>query len=782
MIRYEMCKILKNKKIILSIMAILLVQIIVFWFMQQGTSPYEYRNYIESYGQELEKISYDSSEEGIEKLTEYQDIAIDFQYHYGVVVTKVFTQQQVEEYHKYLVETYGQEALEFAEEQNKSMNILQSGARVYLAGKWIDQLKYQNRYREFRQSIEQGDSHTVALFQKNKEFTDRNEKKTRKAYEKLGEISFSPGSQFMAKGFLKFNLSGVFLVAIVFILAMGVFRPDQEKQMLQFLKTQKNGRSALLGAKLVTLFCFTFISILAMEFVRLLASYYLYGGVDWKMPIQAVEEYRNCCLPWNLAQFIIAGILVKCIVGFILGILCAVFLVYFRKNWMFYLVMLGILGTEWVLYENVLPTGSFSILKYANLVQGMCSFELFGRYENCNCFGFAVNKMFIFGLFVVFLCVLGIWQCCRCWKLQKEEQREAGKVKMVKHMGRISLPISVQQIYFLHEKKFYLCGIMVAFGIYCGFFRGVYMLPTTLTQVGYQEWVEKYQGELTDEKIASIEGDRKRYDDLWERVGELALMENPDTEEKLELDALSAQTGTPYDSFCEFLEQYEYVKERKNVGKNAFLLDKYHWSRLYNGFAKEIKNMGLALVCCILLCASLFEDKRNIGILLNSTKNGRRKLWRCKYLLGVQYAVFSWTCCVLPELARFIRTNHQGSWVAFVNNLPIFEEASVELPIYVTVIGIYLVQLLLCVLCSLIIMYFVDVTNNSFLSISVTAVTILIALIILYRKKAGIISTWVTMWKNPLTPCLVLGSVCLVVGVLIVCKWEREWRKDVTRS
>ena len=144
--------------------------------------------------------------------------------------------------------------------------------------------------------------------------------------------------------------------------------------------------------------------------------------------------------------------------------------------------------------------------------------------------------------------------------------------------------------------------------------------------------------------------------------------------------------------------------------------------------------------------------------------------------MGMFLEATAWICCILPELVRFLRMNPGKDWDASVGNLSIFQNADVEVPIYVAVIGIYVTQLFLCMLCALVLMYLVDRTNNSFLSMTAIGMLVLIALAILYHNKAGVISTWMTVGRNPLFPCFLEIGFCVILGMLIVCYWEKEWK------
>lgn len=775
-ILYELCKVIKNRKVLLFIVAMFFFNIVVFWFVQQGSSPYEYRKYSEKFQQEMKEISYSSTEEAIEKITKFQDLATDFQFH-NAYARKILSEEDVEEYHSYLEKNYGRESIDLAEEQNKSMTMEQSCAYVYFSDNWIKQLKYQEKYQEFREQIEKGNTNTISLFQKDKSFTKRNEEKTKNTYEKLGNITLKLGNQFTITKYLNYKYRHIFLIGLLIVLVMGVFRMDQEKQMVDFLKTQKRGRYSLLSAKLATLGVLVVLNVILMELSLIVTSYMLYGSCDWSMSIQSLENYRNCCFHWNVMQFILAGTGIRCAVGYVISIFLVCLVLRYEKNWSVYVLTVSVLGLEYFFYETILANGTFSMLKYANIIQGIASFELLGNYENCNLLGFPINKCLIILVFIGIVWLGGTLYSYILWNKPKEQkERRKRNIREQKRIGRISLVGNVVQIYFIHERKYIICIAMLIYGLYCAFFQSVTTMPTTLTQTSYEEWMQEYEGKLTSEKEIAIEKEKNSYDKLWERVAELGYKNTLSAEETAELSAVNTKTGIPYDAFCEFLEQYDMVKVRKNEGKDARLLNTYCWERLFNGWAKEVKNMGIACAFCVLLCASLFENKRNARALFDTTRHGRKKLCRCKYLLGVCFAILSWICCILPELVRFIRMKPGRNWDAAIGNLMIFQNVNVEIPIYIVVIGMYITQLFLCIICSLAIMYLVERTNNSFLSMTTLGVSILIVLLILYHNKMGVIASWVVSSKYLLAPCFIVTGVCIVLGMFILLYWEKEWR------
>jgi len=184
LITYELRKVLKNKKLLAFLFLLLLFNIFTFLFAQQKTAPYMYRNYYKQFQEVIKDITYASPKEGIQKLQKFQDLTADYQIH-DAYANKLYTKEDVAQYHQSMEKKYGKKELELAEKRNKNLTMLQSQAYCYYSGKEMEQLQYQMDYVKFQKQVKR--EPTAALpFLKNRNFIERDQKKTYNAYKKTG--------------------------------------------------------------------------------------------------------------------------------------------------------------------------------------------------------------------------------------------------------------------------------------------------------------------------------------------------------------------------------------------------------------------------------------------------------------------------------------------------------------------------------------------------------------------------------------------------------------------
>ena len=769
---YEIYKLFQKRKMLFLCIILVVANIAVFFVLQQDKARFVSHNYYKEFQMLVEGI------EDQEKLTKcinrIYDYATDYQYHYALV-KKINTQEAVEEYHQYIRKKYGKEALQEVEKMNKDLTMDRSEAYVYYAGEWKKKIRYVKQYEEFRKRIEENKLNNVSIFNKYSTYAFENVKKTKADFKKLGKVEISIGNQYTIRDFLTYSYTPIFLIGIAFLLAVGLIRTEQDVGLFMLVKSQKNGKTSLIAAKVLAYFgsllFFTFI----MEGSLLGTITYVYGDVDWTMSIQSISNFRNCCLPLQAWEFVLLCVLTRFFSVFLVGMFFILLLLLFQKNWFIYLSAGVVLFSSLLLYLNIFSNSKIAFLKYGNIIQGLLPSGLYGTYQNIAIGKQPVNVSIIF--LIVTLLVFGTLGILinKTWKDGEYVIGEFyKKKKQSKIRGKISITKSLFHMYFIQEKKVILCFGMLLFGIYMACFRSVITLPVSLTQTNYEEQVKGLQGPLTEKTKKAIKKKEKYYISLIERSKELANKEVLSEDEKIEVTALDTQIGLPYDAFLELKEQFEMVKERKMQGKDAQLLNVYSWNRLFDNATNEVKNLMLAGVFCVFLCGSIFENKKNMNKLVATTKYGRRSLWRRRYLQGIGCAVLSWVSFVLPELIRFIRTHPGNYWGASIGNLLIFRNVELECSIGTMTALIYFGELVLCILMALSIMFLVDRTENTFMSMTIIMAGILGIGTIFLKQKKGIFCSFATDNINPIKKIIVVLVICIILSLLMIIFWERE--------
>lgn len=752
-------------------MVLVLANFVIFQVLYQGKARYQCHGYYK----EFQSIMQDRKiEKDKEQLELFGDGMSDFQHHFAVS-QNIFTQDMLEEYHQYIIETYGTKALQEIEKQNQTLTHDQSVAYLYYSCECIKRLDYVKEYEQFRNGIGKDDFLTVGIFQKNRTFAKNNIKKTKEAYQKLGTMEIATGNHYAIYDFLTYSYSSVFLLVIAFLIATLVIRTEEDAGLFMLVKSQKKGRTKLILAKLLALFVVLFVfDLLAEGSILGITTYFFYDN-DWNMSIQSIPEFRNCCMPLKAWQFALLCVSTRLLIVYVAGVFFVCLFLFFRKNWMIYLSTGIIFGLFFLGYTEILPNGTFALFKYANVFQGLSPANLYGTYQNIPIGSYPISTTVVYWSFFVIFFVCAILVAKRQWN--HGTVRFAGilrKKKRKKTRGKATVTGSILYMYFIQEKKIVFCVLVLALGINTGCLESVVTIPVTLTQADYQEEIKELQGPLTKETEKAIERKDNFFEKLWERVMELEMMDNPTAEEQAEQIALETQTGNPYAAHLELKEQYEQIKKRQEQGKDVQLLDTYVWNRLFQGNADEVKNFMLAGIFCVIVCGSIFENKKNINKLIATTKYGRRHLWRKQYILGIGCGILAWCSFLLPEIIRFFRINPGSYWSASVGNLDIMADTGLEYSIGTVVFFMYFARLLVCITIAVGTMFFVYLTDNMFVSMTVVTAGILGAGIVLLKKQWGVLCSIMTEGTHPLQNLAILLGICSIILISCIVFWEKE--------
>lgn len=759
-------------------MVLVLANLVMFQVLYQGKSRY----WCHDYYKEFQSIMQDRKiEKDKEQLELFGDGMSDFQHHFAVS-QHIFTQDMLEEYHQYIIETYGTKALQEIEKQNQTLTYDQSAAYLYYSDQCIKRLDYVKEYEQFRNGIGKDDFLTIGIFQKNRTFAKNNINKTKEAYQKLGTVEIATDNHYAIKDFLTYSYSAVFLLVIAFLLATMIIRMEEDAGLFMLVKSQRKGKTKLILAKLLALLVVLFVFDLLVEGSIFGITTYFFQDNDWNMSIQSIPEFRNCCMPLKAWQFALLCVSTRFIAVYMAGVFFICLFLLFRKNWIIYLSTGIILGLFFWGYTELLPNGTFALFKYANIFQGLLPANLYGTYQNIPIDSYPISTTVIYWIFFLIFFVCAVLAAERQWN--HGTVRFAGifrKKKRKKTRGKATIIGSILYMYFIQEKKIVLCVLVLALGIYTGCFKSVVTIPITLTQADYQEEIKELQGPLTKETEKAIERKDKFFEKLWERVMELEMMDNQTAEEQAEQTALETQTGNPYAAHLELKEQYDRIKKRQEQGKDAHLLDVYVWNRLFQGNADEVKNFMFAGIFCIIVCGSFFENKKNINKLIVTTQYGRRHLWRKQYILGIGCGILAWCSFLLPEIIRFFRINPDSYWSASVGNLDIMANTGLECSIGKVVFLMYLARLVICITIAVGTMFLVYLTDNMFMSMTVVTACILGAGIVLLKKQWGVLGTIMTKGTHPLQHLAILLGICSIILISCIVFWEIEWKYKVKK-
>lgn len=775
---FEIYKLFCQRIVVLSCLGMAAANIFSFYFVEKNTtaryhySGEAYKRFQDTYGNEQ------TPEERTETLQRLYDLHSLYYHDYWMEHGKIAREEYTECETK-MIEKYGEVFLKELEDIKQELDYDTFAAYTVYIQDWLTYAEYALKYAVFRNEMKQRMEtlQKISLFSKPESFVNANLLKTYKDFEHLGDVKISYNNQYGVRAYLEYNkYIPVFLLFTVFILCVGIWQKESEKNLLRLLKSQKKGKIHLYAAKM----CALFFGICLMNLIYLisifLAASHLYG-MELSMSIQSIETYRDCCWNLNAGQFIILCGITQTIVWCVYGLIFFFYFQLFQKNTLVY-IMCGIfvlicLGC----YVFIQPGSIFSIFKYINPVYGVQPWKLYGIYQNLNLFGKAVSifpvlTVFIALWFLIGSILNGIFWCTKTKTDYFTQKISSLRKKRIHGAGGI-LRCQLYE-FFIRDKKIIFCLLLLIYGVYTAFYSSVFYITQDEIEPMYKEYIQGLEGMLTKSTEEKINERELFFENVWKRLEILGEMQSLDEESYAEITALYTLSNIPYRAFQTLKEQYDYLLERKEQKKEAVLLDTYNWNRLFQKEVKEVKNLMFAILMTIFLSSSIFADHSNMKHLTASMKKGRRSLWRRQYILGLSAAILSWGCLILPEVVRFFRQNNISLAMSKIGNLLIFSQSKEDVSIAALTAGMYFCYLLACMVAACTVMLLVDLTGNSFNSMAVMAVPVIIGSLILIEKKQGIFCKLVTYSVFPMRNlCLIMLIMLLLIGIALIL-WEKE--------
>ena len=774
--KYELQKLFCRKIVVLVCLCAVIANLFTFHMLEKNKARYvyrgeDYKNFEQDYLKTQKTKELSKSIKHLEALCKLYVLEDGLQ-------ENRFGQEEYEAFAQEIMEQYGNGILEELKEFKKEISYSTACAYSFYINDLKRQLQYIREYQEFRNGMEKRaeEFSKVSVFAEKGSFSNRNLQKTNRDFAQLGTIEISTGNQYGVNAFLDYHYSGVYLLFSVLILCMGLWQKENERGLIPLIKSQKKGKLQLLAAKIGALFFCTTMMGLFCQFSIYAASASMYGMGDLSISIQSLEKYRNCCMNLNMGQFILLSIVTQVVTACVAGLLLFLCFLLLQKNTYVFTVCGSMMLFFCGCYFFIPGTSSFSFFKYINPVSGMLPVKLYGSYRNMNLCGYAVSIFPVFIVFLVVLLLAGIAVAALIWCRGKGMKK--WNVSFFPASGKIrgKTGILSMQLYecFFREKKIVFCVLLLLYGVNTAFFTSTAYKTQIETEKDYKRYVKELEGTVTEKTEAAVREKENFYEEVWKQLGELGAKESTNAEDYAKLTALSSLTGVPYSAFEEVKEQYEYLKERKEQGKQAVFLDKYSWNRQFGNTVREVNSVMSSGIMTVLLCGTLFSDSRKMKALTASMKKGRRSLWRRQYIIGIGCAVLSWACMVLPVLIQFFREKPLSLFGAYMGNLPLFSQVKEELSLGWVMGLMYAGSLLVCILTSCITMLLVDITENSFAIMTAVTVCFLVAGTALNRSRCGIFTSIIMKSSYPVRNLTVVCLVFIVLIAIPILLWEKE--------
>lgn len=742
---YELKKVL-NKRIFLVVLALCLVINGFLLYSSQNTEENNLRlAYSDEYGEMLDKYSsmpLDKAKKQVEdELFAYE------------ISGRLESLAQAD--NEELIESYTIELEQYRksnpEAYKKAVEMSENGEESFWKNGFLydisQQIEYINSYPDFiGEMYDRAKAQSASsIFGDENSFSYKNLYKTADDYAGLENTELRLVNSDSLTATVKYGLTDFFIIAVVLLICIYLFGYERDKGLYSLIRCTKFGRLKTIISKLAVLFVLSaFVSVLFI-YSDFIVNDFLYGSTDLSVNVQSISKFRNCTLLVTAGQFLLLFALAKTIGIFVISSLLALVFICFSSSAAMYLTGLGAVGAEYLLYSLIGQNSFLNLLKYINIFYILDGGEFFGSYLNLNIFSNAVTSVpIVLGVFGIVFILCTIFSCVVFCKRNQQKNAnvfsklfERIKLRFFRINGSTSVLKGEIFKFTIQNKMAVVLVLLLVFAVVSSF--GMVRYPySEVSDADYKAYIEYLEGDITSEKETYITEQQQYFDDLRQRLDEIAvnseLSESTKQAMSKSIENILNSKGVAFERVC---EQYSRLLELKENGVKARFIDENIYSTFVSSKTREWNDF--ALLCLVLLIAVPYvfsvEYKNGMINLIRPTKNGKTKLFVRKIAVLLMFTLLSFISVYLPYFIRFINTYGTKSFATPI--VCIFDKLQASC---FSVMGAMLVNLLCSLLLALAVVSIITalsiITESNMFTMVLSTVLIIIPCLAVYSTES----------------------------------------------
>lgn len=585
----------------------------------------------------------------------------------------------------------------------------------------------------------------------------------------------------------------LFLLLIVFLLCVYLYNWEWERGLYPLIKSGRNGRGPVIGAKLGALFTGTALCAALFYGASLLGGGLLYGFGDPNRYLQSMADFRDCSLLLTVGQYLLLAFGIKLAALLLAGAIMSTLFLFLKNAAPVYAAAVVFFGGSWALNAWVPASFQLNHIKYVNLFALLDSYGLLSRYQNLNFFSQPVNLNLLWlALLPILLC--GLLVLC-CLKFSRERQ-VARHSRLAALFGRIaqfwrkrdkSARLFPQEGFkLLVQGKVFLILLVAA---YLGVNAVVGYSPPRFGQkeATYRSYLMTLSGKATEETTAFLKNEQAQFDEIpgkmqeiqdrFER-GEIDAREKYGLEKQIELTLGAKQEG-----YQMVLRDQRYLKQLAKRGINGGYVDQITANAWFEDTDRELQSTALFLLLCMVCLGNVFciDYRKGVIRLLRCTKNGQRNLLQMKYLWSFFIALLLYLCCFLPNFLNLINGFGVPNLDIPLQSIPFYGQADGSLSVGGFLILTELLRLLGLWFSAMVTLAFSAAVKNYFLTLLLSGGVLLVPVLLQMlgiNTKLWSISNCALLYESYSAPggatmfiLYGLGLLLLMAGLVL---WTRH--------
>ena len=690
---FELQKVWRKKAFLGFLSALLILNVFLLWYGNQGTDTKAPLSAYGSYHNDLQQYSNDERLDFIKgyydevkglELIENIKLYDSWQTEIGSNMAKSLREGNAETFAKYLSQW---------ESGNHTRYTGSLRQEVLFAEEIYAEAAKLENYEGFLSEIEENSNTLsgISIFaaEVSDGFAGRNIEKTASDYKDMHGTPITYDISRGVVGATSSYFSDLIIFLFLFIFAAMLIWEEKQKQLFSLIKITPRGKIESIMAKVLSLLVNTAIVTLLVFGTNLIFFQSMTGLGDLGRSMQSVGEFMGSTLNLSVGGYLLLFLLTKWLVCFMIGLLVLLASILAKHSSVSYLVCSAVLLISYALFAFIPVNSKMTFLKYINLFGLFRVQNIFGMYLNLNVFGNAFSLLQVslvtITALITILCagsVIGFISIRNMQNGISPIKKLTGRMAFMRYRPGISL--------FRHEtfkslvmnKALIVLIVFAALISYQAFSTSVYLSPD---ENYYKAYMTHLQGEVTPEKIEYLSNEYKRFEGIHEQLAEIDELFKTGEITKMQEEAMSAPLESALNAertFMKVWEQYEYLQSHP---KAEFVYDT-GYRALFDIDAIRGKSELLSLCIIIILCGySVFSMEHASGAwkLISTMPRGKNDTVNKKIIIGMLMAAAAFLASAIPPVVTIGRTYGYSSLSASVTSI----QEYAAIPSFVSIAG-----------------------------------------------------------------------------------------------
>lgn len=572
-------------------------------------------------------------------------------------------------------------------------------------------------YDEYIASIEENKNRLngISIFVKKdaESFSSRNIEKSYTDHKDLNSqnIRFTPSKG--VKIASENTITDLFILLSIMLFVGGLITEEKEKGLFHVTRATRNGIAKCMSAKLAALLLHSLAIVLLLYGSNFVYAAATTGIGDLSASIHSVAAFQESSLEITLFAYFAAVYLTKVVVIFTFGAAVAAVSIISPRSFIPQLAAVGWLALNWLAFAFIPAYSMFNPIKYLSFWGMINPKFLYGEYLNFNIAEYPVNRTLaaVIVITVLFAAVIALTLLLFA---------KGGSLDIRKTRRTSPIPFRLHGSLLVHEGSKILfiskaAAVLLIFGLLIGYGdlrkgRGI-----SVGEQYYQNIMVKLEGELTDEKEQYILEEKARYDEAFAQIDAIDEMISSGEVDRFVGESMKSRwyaVTALYPYFQRVEAQYDHILEQGGV----FIYDTgymYLFGKIDDNFLIDLLLLSMCMVFALGNVLPMEEQTKSWN-LLSATAKGRHKIISRKIMVC---AVCAAIMTVLPFIFRLIaalRTYPLAMWNSAVDNLPVYYESGLGLPIWTFASAAVILQII-SVLIAAAVVLLISANRKSFL-------------------------------------------------------------------